>query len=103
MSFISDWAFSSSTGIGVLRLPDGLDGFGFAENGFQRLGDFVRVFKAAIDCVAFFAGPQVFGAGFDGGFHHLVGIAHGRLVGDFADAVEGEGDGTVSPVRRRPW
>ncbi|ENN87315.1 hypothetical protein RHSP_26082 [Rhizobium freirei PRF 81] len=78
----------------VLRAPDRLDRFGFAERRFERLGNFTERFEGADDPMTFLVAFDIVSASFDRRFHHLVGIANGRLVGDFADVVEGEGHRT---------
>ena len=76
----------------VLRLPDDLHFFRFAELIFERLGDGMYIFERAVKPVAFVIGFAFIGAGLNRGFQHRFGVGRLRLVLNLAHPVPKTGN-----------
>src|SRR3546814_15713658 len=79
--FVGDFALQR-------RAPGELDAFGFAELGFERLGDFVQAVDDVPDVVAVLGRFDVDGAGVERGFEVRVdrkNVVQGKSVYDRLD------------------
>ena len=85
---------SSSTRDGGLRPSrSSFAACGSPKRASRALRDLAEGILLANDLVAVLVGGDVVGAGLDRRLEHRVGVGHGGVEGDEADAVEHEGDG----------